>query len=126
MKGIPSITRTIALLVCATFLFVLPFGSASGQVPPVGIIDFYGLRSVSEQQVRQTLQIREGDALPDSVKELERRLEALPNVQQARLERVCCAAVLSRLRQRSVPSLMDMARWKTGHAYAPFFILGRI
>src|SRR6266566_54652 len=92
MKGIPSITRTIALLVCATFLFVLPFGAASGQVPPVGIIEFYGLRSVSEQQVRQTLQIREGDALPESVKELERRLEALPNVRQARLARVCCEA----------------------------------
>ncbi len=92
MKGIPSITRTIALLVCATFLFVLPFGAASGQVPPVGIIEFYGLRTVSERQVRQTLQIREGDALPESVKELERRLEALPNVQQARLARVCCEA----------------------------------
>src|SRR6266487_1311481 len=92
MKGIPSITRTIALLVCATFLFVLPFGAASGQVPPVGIIEFYGLRTVSEQQVRQALQIREGDVLPESVKELERRLEALPNVQQARLEGVCCEA----------------------------------
>jgi hypothetical protein len=50
------------------------------------------LRTVSEHQVRQTLQIREGDVLPDSVKELERRLEALPNVQQARLQGVCCEA----------------------------------
>ena len=37
------------------------------------------------------------------------------------------AAVLSRLRQRSLPSLIDMARWKNpGHAFASFFILGRI
>ena len=36
------------------------------------------------------------------------------------------AAVLSRLRQRSLQSLIDMARWKTGHAFAPFSILGRI
>jgi len=36
------------------------------------------------------------------------------------------AAVLSRLRQRSLQSLIDMARWKTGHAFAPFFVLGRI
>lgn len=60
------------------------------QIPPIGIIDFYGLRSVTEQQVRAALQIKEGDSLSDEPKEARRRLEALPNVAQARLNLVCC------------------------------------
>lgn len=94
MKTISS--KTISLLICATFLFVLPFGSTNGQVPPIGIIDFYGLRSISEQQARQALQIKEGDAggplSRASQKEVQSRLEALPNVEQARLNFVCCEA----------------------------------
>jgi hypothetical protein len=30
------------------------------------------------------------------------------------------------LRQTALPSLVEMARWKTGHAYMPFFLLGRV
>lgn len=90
MKRISSIT--LALLVCATFLLVMPCGATNGQTPPIGIIDFYGLRNISEQQARQALQIKKGDALPDSRDEAQRRLEALPNVQQARLNFVCCDA----------------------------------
>jgi hypothetical protein len=74
------------------FLFVLLSGSVEGQVPPIGIIDFYGLRSVSEQQARQALQIKEGDKWPESLAEAQSRLEALPNVQQARLNAACCDA----------------------------------
>jgi hypothetical protein len=43
------------------FLFALLSGSVESKVPPIGIIDFYGLRSISEQQARQALQIKEGD-----------------------------------------------------------------
>ena len=60
------------------------------QVPPIGIIDFYGLRTVTEQQARGALQIKEGDSLSDEPKDARRRLEALPGVAQARLEWVCC------------------------------------
>ena len=35
-------------------------------------------------------------------------------------------AVLSELRERALPSLVEMSRWKTGHAHAPFFLLGRV
>ncbi|MBO0724994.1 MAG: HEAT repeat domain-containing protein, partial [Blastocatellia bacterium] len=36
-------------------------------------------------------------------------------------------AILSELRQKALPSLIEMARWKSsGHAYAPFFLLGRV
>jgi hypothetical protein len=82
----------ITCLICATFLVALPFDSASGQIPPIGIIDFYGLRSISEQRVRDALQIKEGDAVPSSRQEIERRLEAFPNVLQSRLNFVFCEA----------------------------------
>ena len=74
------------------FLFVLLPGSINGQNPPIGIIDYYGLHSVSAQQAQQALQLKEGDLLPASWGEAERRLEALPNVQQARVGATCCEA----------------------------------
>jgi hypothetical protein len=99
----------IAFLICAAFLFVAPFSSASGQIPPIGIIDFYGLHSISEQQAREALQIKEGDAVPDSREEIERRLEALPNVQQARLNFVCCedgkSIIYVGIKERGAPTL---------------------
>lgn len=83
---------TFVRLVCEIFLLTLLSGSIKGQIPTVGIIDFYGLRGVSEQQVRQALQIKEGDKLPESSKEVRKRLESLPNVLEARLNVVCCEA----------------------------------
>src|SRR5688500_2951111 len=77
-------------IVLLIFLSVLLPGSANAQDPPVGIIDFYGLRTISEQQARQALQIKEGDSLPGSAEEAQRRLETLPNVQQAHLGVICC------------------------------------
>jgi len=36
-------------------------------------------------------------------------------------------ALLNDLRTRALESLIEMARWKSpGHAYMPFFILGRV
>ena len=88
MKKVLSFTHS--LLICATFLIASSYGSTNGQTPRIGVIDFYGLRNISEQQVRQALQIKEGNAVPDSRDAAQRRLEALPNVQQARLSFVCC------------------------------------
>src|ERR1700674_948306 len=92
------------------FLFALLSGSVEGQNRPIGIIDFYGLRSVSEQQARQALQINEGDSFPTSrEEEAQRRLEAIPNVQQARLNFACCEAGKAILyvgvKEKGAPSL---------------------
>ena len=91
------------------FLFVSLVSSIKGQNPPIGIIDFYGLRSVSEQQARQALQIKEGDSLPASREDAQRRLEALPNVQQAHLGAVCCEAgqtiLYVGIQEKGAPSL---------------------
>jgi hypothetical protein len=71
---------------------VILSGSANAQNQPIGIIDFYGLRSISEQQARDALQIKEGDPVPASREQVQHRLQALPNVEQARLAFVCCDA----------------------------------
>ena len=107
MKRISS--STIALSICATFLIILSRDSTNGQTPRIGIIDFYGLRSISEQQAREALQIKEDDAVPDSRDEAERRLQALPNVEQARLNFVCCdggkAIVYVGISEKDAPAL---------------------
>jgi len=50
----------------ALLLFLLLFAAvfARAQAPPIGTVDFYGLRTVSGQQVRGVLQLKEGDAVP--------------------------------------------------------------
>src|SRR5262245_44864744 len=66
------------------------------QIPPIGVIDFYGLRSISEQQIREALQIKEGDSLTNNMQEAKRmaalRLESLPGVAEANIDLVCCDA----------------------------------
>jgi len=61
----------------------LPFGWAQPQSTSVKSIDLYGLRTVSEQKVRQALQVSAGDLLPASLDEIRVRLEALPGVSQS-------------------------------------------
>jgi hypothetical protein len=78
----------------ASILFIIFLSVlASSQFPPIGTIDFYGLRSVSEKQVRQELRIKEGDAVFKSKAEkteIERRIVSIPNVAEAQINPVCC------------------------------------
>ena len=66
-------------------------------VPPLGVIAFYGLRTTPPETARRTLGLHPGDVLPSREEELRvqvegarRRLEALPGVTAAHLEFVCC------------------------------------
>lgn len=72
------------------FLFLSFFISAYAQSPPIGIIDFYGLRNLSESQVRAALQLKEGDNVPDSKADVEKSLLSLPNVEKVKLNSICC------------------------------------
>jgi uncharacterized protein len=61
------------------------------EMPPIGIIDFFGLRKVAEADVRRALQIREGDPVrPEAMEEAAKRLAAVPGVLHGRFELVCC------------------------------------
>jgi hypothetical protein len=80
-------------LVFIAFLLQAP---EDPKIPPIGIIDFYGLRDISDQQVRKALQIKEGDSMPDDLegatREAERRLMSLPSVAETHISLVCCDA----------------------------------
>lgn len=71
---------------------------ARGQELTIGIIDFYGLRQVSESRARGALTVTEGDTItmgdgePPFVKESERRLMALTGVTNAHVLVNCCTA----------------------------------
>jgi hypothetical protein len=54
------------------------------------VLDFYGLRKVSESQIRKGLGIREGDRLPPSKGDAETKLDQIPGVVESHLEAVCC------------------------------------
>jgi hypothetical protein len=75
---------------------------------PIGIIDFYGLRSITEQQVREALQINEGDPSSVETREAKRRVETLAGVAEVSLSIVCCdsskAIVFVGIREKGVPS----------------------
>ena len=62
----------------------------NGSAPPIGIIDYYGLKAVSREQLQEALQIGEGDPPPSSKEEAIARLEKVPGVQKAHLAIVCC------------------------------------
>lgn len=93
--------RPILLAILITGLFVgltsplfpvISFKQSEHQGPTIGVIDFYGLRTVSEAQARQALRLKEGDAPPESTLPAQLRLEAIPGVLQSRMIFVCCNA----------------------------------
>ncbi|HYV61761.1 MAG TPA: hypothetical protein VE958_03750 [Bryobacteraceae bacterium] len=80
-----KLLRTIPLL----FLIAT---SLSAQDLRVGVIDFYGLRKISESQIRKVLGVREGDPLPASKGDAEAKLDQISGVVESHLEAVCCDA----------------------------------
>jgi len=96
-------------MISLAVVLLLLTGSADAELPRIGIIDFYGLRHVSELQARKALQITEGDTMPDSSAAARRRLEALPGVVRVHFDVVCCETGKSILyvgiEEKGAPSL---------------------
>lgn len=99
----------------ALFLFLL-CRQTPESLPPIGIVDFYGLRSLSPFQVRQALSLKEGDILEGSdadiarkIEAARRKLESLPGVHRARLNLGCCeggkATLYVGIEETGVPAL---------------------
>ena len=78
------------------FLFLFFHASQSPQTfPPIGVIDFYGLRTVPEASVRSLLGFHEGDPVDlyqfnDKKRESERWVAAIPGVRSASVSLICC------------------------------------
>src|SRR5262249_13167170 len=66
-------------------------------------------RNISERQVREALQIKEGVSLSEEPKEAKRRLESLPGVAEAHIALVCCdagkAILFVGIHEKGTPSL---------------------
>jgi hypothetical protein len=77
-------------VVVSTGLLCCAATSSVAQSPEIGFIDFYGLREVSESQVRQALGIKEGDTVTRPAMEAEARLEEIPLVRRASVQGICC------------------------------------
>jgi hypothetical protein len=71
------------------FLF-LAATSVFAQDLRVDVLDFYGLRKVSESQVRKALGVREGDRMPPSKGDAEAKVDQIAGVVESHLEAVCC------------------------------------
>lgn len=63
---------------------------SAAQLPAVGIIDFYGRRTVPEADLRRALGVAEGDSQLPARAELERRIGAVPGVTGQAVTAVCC------------------------------------
>jgi len=82
------LTRSIIVGALAFAAFA---STGRAQLPRVGIIDFYGLRKTTPAQVREALGINVGDSLTAlAMFQVPARLAALPGVESAALDPVCC------------------------------------
>ncbi len=81
------------LMVASILAFAGTHPVIGQQTPTVGIVDFYGLRQVTEAQVREALRIVDGDKITEAtLRNAEKRLRDLPGVSDARVDGVCCEA----------------------------------
>jgi hypothetical protein len=107
-------------------LMLLSFGQSDSQLPAIQTIDFYGLRTVSQAQVRKALQIKEGDVPPESPLPAQLRIEAVDRIMRARLNFVCCEKGKTTLyvgvQEQDVPDLQFRAA-PTGSVRLPFDVL---
>jgi hypothetical protein len=79
------------LLVVTRFLLGLAVGvCAFAQAPTVGEIEFYGLRSLSQERILAAIKLKSGDPIPPSKGDLQDKIADLPGVVLARVEAVCC------------------------------------
>ncbi len=64
--------------------------ASPAQLPRIGDINFYGLRTLTPDQILAAARIAPGDTVPASRIELEDRIIALPDVMDAHVQSVCC------------------------------------
>lgn len=80
--------------VLLTFLFLMTFTATAMAQDKIliSIIDFYGNRSITDDQLRKALSLSEGEISTDSLnrEKYEARIKAIPGVKQAHLNLVCC------------------------------------
>src|SRR5580704_15551195 len=72
------------------FLVLTAAAAVHAQNLRVDVLDFYGLRKVSESQIRKALGVREGDRMPPSKGDAEAKVDQIAGIVESHLEAVCC------------------------------------
>lgn len=127
MTGAPGVhpstrTRTAALTAGILLAILLADAPLGAQLPPIGIIDLYGLVQTRPETVRGALGLRIGDSVPASPDAAIRSLKALPGVESATLNPVCCEEGKTILYVGIVEAGAPTIRWNpapTGPARLP-------
>jgi hypothetical protein len=95
---------------------------APAQMPAVGDINFYGLRSITPERILGAMRLKPGDPVPPSKGDLEDRIAELPGVVLARVEAVCCdgrnASLFIGIEERGAPH-PNLRAAPTGDAVLP-------
>jgi len=98
-------------------LLAAPAVLAAEERPPLGVIDFYGVRKASVERLREALVIREGDPAPQAAGAVEgivKRLQLVRHVSRAAIDVVCCHEGRSMLfvgiEERGAPRLTFLPR----------------
>src|ERR1043165_6303244 len=103
-------------LVLLVLLSISSVSDGTEELPKIGLIDFYGIRTVSQEtllehldvkrgepipvdlgpsqlraeEIRKLLELSEGSPVPANQREIEQKLESVKGVTKARLHNVCC------------------------------------
>lgn len=109
LAGLKACTTTVVALAMTTTVATL-----SAQDLAIGTIDLFGLKTVPAADVRRALTFKEGDTLnaggrrPAVMVDSERQVGALPGVERARINVVCCEqgklVVYVGVEERNAPS----------------------
>lgn len=78
------------LAVLSLALAVTTMRAQTPALPPIGIVDFYGLRHVSQTDAQAALRLAPGDPVPKSSDEAKRRLRAVPGIADVHFNLTCC------------------------------------
>jgi hypothetical protein len=84
--------RLILLAFTLTLAGLPALAQEAIDLPRIGVIDFYGRRTVPEAKLLAGMGLKVGSALPTSKEEVEEKLQAVPGVVAAHLEATCCDA----------------------------------
>jgi hypothetical protein len=68
----------------------LTASAAGAQYPPIGIIDFYGVRTLDVAQLRAALGVHVGDTVRESRADMEGAIRRVPGVEDVAVNATCC------------------------------------
>ena len=73
-------------------MLLLVSAAAFAQAPVIGVVDFYGIRTLQPEKLRKEIGLEAGDRMPASKADLEERVEAFDGIVRSAVTAHCCEA----------------------------------